>query len=217
MYSSRSRLETRRKQKVPDIANAFCADEKMCKVHRYILVIQQSGNHREEENSNVLYTWYTTVLMYMSRVIAHISTQSICTLRLLKPLLCSFRLVSRCCFRCVGDVYIISALSMSPLASPIRQTAMLTINSASLASYTMKNFLTQCWDLGGLGSRALLLYAVAKPLAAFSRALGRGGALGTATCWTDAPTLPFGLLTGHSLSAAGTFGPAIGTGTQSMG
>ena len=71
---------------------------------------------------------------------------------------------------------VISALSTSQLASQMRQTAILA--SASFA-YTIKCFLTQCWDLGGLGSRRSL--TTRWLTASLSRALGRGGAVGTTT------------------------------------
>ena len=81
---------------------------------------------------------------------------------------------------------VISALSTSPLASQMRQTAMLT--SASFA-YTVKCFHTQCWDLGGLGSRRSFTTR-GEPHLCHGRS-GPVGAVGTTTRSMQAPSPPW--------------------------
>ena len=66
------------------------------------------------------------------------------------------------------------------------QTAMVT--SASFA-YTIKCFHTQCWYLGGLGSR--WSFTTRWRTASLSRALGRGGAVETTTSSMQAPQPPW--------------------------
>ena len=78
-----------------------------------------------------------------------------------KASLCPLLLVWRCWLRCVGEGYLISALSMPPLASQTRQTAMLTSGSFE---YTMKKIPYPVLGFGGLGTPSLVLYAVEKPL-----------------------------------------------------
>ena len=68
----------------------------------------------------------------------------------------------------------------------IMQTAMVT--SASFA-YTIKCFHTQCWDLGGLGSRRS--FTTRWRTASLSRVLGRGGAVETTTSSMQAPQQPW--------------------------